>query len=70
MKDPRHATELSRTPDLLPFLSLSIGVIPDEDVLVAPPADQESSWARRLGLSRVDRTSVSCFHHTTSLELT
>lgn len=59
MKDPRHATELCRTSDLLPFLSLSIGVSQDEDVLVAPPVDQESLWARKQGLSRTDRTSVS-----------
>jgi len=61
MKDPRHATELCKTSDFFPFLSLSIGITPDEDVLVAPPVDQESLWARRLGLSRADRTSVSGF---------
>ncbi|KIM29085.1 hypothetical protein M408DRAFT_127931 [Serendipita vermifera MAFF 305830] len=59
MKDSRQAIELCRTSDLLPFLSLCIGVSPEEDVLVVPPAGQESIWARKLGLSRTDQTNLT-----------
>lgn len=58
-RDQRQTTELAKNKDFISFLNASLEVTPEEDVLVAPETKEEPLWARRLGLSRVDKTSLT-----------
>lgn len=58
-RDQRAVVELSRDKELILFLTASLEIPREEDVLVEPKLQDEQIWARKLGLARVDRTAVS-----------
>jgi hypothetical protein len=62
-KDQRQSSEIHRIRDFAEFLNVSLGVTADADVLIPPAPSEEMSWARKQGLSRTDRTSVSIFSY-------
>ncbi|KAG8805813.1 hypothetical protein FRC17_005319 [Serendipita sp. 399] len=58
-KEAHQTHDLLKSKDLVTFLGTSIEIKSDEDVLISLPTSQEQAWARRHGLSRVDRTSLT-----------
>ncbi|KAG8783058.1 hypothetical protein FRC15_005865 [Serendipita sp. 397] len=58
-KESHQTHDLLKSKDLITFLGTTVELKGDEDVLVTPPSSQEQIWARRHGLSKVDRTSLA-----------
>lgn len=61
IKDQRQSSDIYRIRDFVEFLNVCLGVTSGSDVLIPPAPSEETSWARKQGLSRTDRTNVGYF---------